>query len=247
MNSSARVSDSARTHGRAIAADRAQLAARLAARAVDRPQAGAEHPAGARRAARCSACRLASEQIARSSRRLGRATRQGDGRDRVRDRGRRAAVRRRGLTWLACCSCRAKIRIRLDNPCHGNLPRICLKLLVSTGRSQPHLAGAAGRWTSSAGSPRPAGCRRSRRQLGASERTIRRDLADLRSAGFEIESAGDRGRAGARLVERTYSEHRDHAARALHAAGDREPCSTCCAARRCGRTCRACSASSSSG
>jgi predicted DNA-binding transcriptional regulator YafY len=42
-------------------------------------------------------------------------------------------------------------------------------------------------------------------QLRASERTIRRDLADLRSAGFEIESVAIGGRAGARLVERTYS------------------------------------------
>lgn len=41
--------------------------------------------------------------------------------------------------------------------------------------------------------------------LGASERTIRRDLADLRSAGFEIESLAIDGRAAARLVERTYS------------------------------------------
>jgi proteasome accessory factor B len=43
------------------------------------------------------------------------------------------------------------------------------------------------------------------RQLDASERTIRRDLADLRSAGFEIEHVSIDGRAGARLVERTYS------------------------------------------
>jgi predicted DNA-binding transcriptional regulator YafY len=42
-------------------------------------------------------------------------------------------------------------------------------------------------------------------QLGASERTIRRDLADLRSAGFEIESLTIAGRAAARLVEKTYS------------------------------------------
>jgi predicted DNA-binding transcriptional regulator YafY len=42
-------------------------------------------------------------------------------------------------------------------------------------------------------------------QLGASERTIRRDLADLRSAGFEIESLTLGGRAAARLVEKTYS------------------------------------------
>jgi predicted DNA-binding transcriptional regulator YafY len=43
------------------------------------------------------------------------------------------------------------------------------------------------------------------RQLGASERTIRRDLSDLRSAGFEIENVDLGGRAGARLIERTYS------------------------------------------
>ncbi|MGN6109663.1 MAG: helix-turn-helix transcriptional regulator [Kofleriaceae bacterium] len=55
------------------------------------------------------------------------------------------------------------------------------------------------------------GFRRGRRlselaaQLGASERTIRRDLADLRTAGFEIESLAIEGRAAARLVERTYS------------------------------------------
>lgn len=42
-------------------------------------------------------------------------------------------------------------------------------------------------------------------QLGASERTIRRDLADLRSAGFEIEGLTLGGRAAARLVEKTYS------------------------------------------
>lgn len=41
--------------------------------------------------------------------------------------------------------------------------------------------------------------------LDASERTIRRDLGDLRSAGFEIESVTLEGRAGARLVEKTYS------------------------------------------
>ncbi|HEY0189680.1 MAG TPA: WYL domain-containing protein [Kofleriaceae bacterium] len=41
--------------------------------------------------------------------------------------------------------------------------------------------------------------------LDASERTIRRDLADLRTAGFEIESVTLEGRAGARLVEKTYS------------------------------------------
>lgn len=55
------------------------------------------------------------------------------------------------------------------------------------------------------------GFRRGRRlaeiakQLSASERTIRRDLADLRSAGFEIENVAIEGRAGARLVEKTYS------------------------------------------
>lgn len=55
------------------------------------------------------------------------------------------------------------------------------------------------------------GFRRGRRladiakQLDASERTIRRDLTDLRSAGFEIESVSIDGRAGARLAERTYS------------------------------------------
>ena len=43
------------------------------------------------------------------------------------------------------------------------------------------------------------------RQVDASERTVRRDLADLRSAGFEIESLAIGGRAAARLVERTYS------------------------------------------
>ena len=42
-------------------------------------------------------------------------------------------------------------------------------------------------------------------QLRASERTVRRDLADLRSAGFEIESVTIGGRAAARLVEHTYS------------------------------------------
>jgi predicted DNA-binding transcriptional regulator YafY len=42
-------------------------------------------------------------------------------------------------------------------------------------------------------------------QLGASERTIRRDVNDLRSAGFEIESLTIGGRAAARLVEKTYS------------------------------------------
>ena len=41
--------------------------------------------------------------------------------------------------------------------------------------------------------------------LRASERTIRRDVGDLRSAGFEIESVEIGGRAAARLVERTYS------------------------------------------
>jgi predicted DNA-binding transcriptional regulator YafY len=55
------------------------------------------------------------------------------------------------------------------------------------------------------------GFRRGRRlselakQVGASERTVRRDLADLRAAGFEIEAVALEGRAGARLVEKTYS------------------------------------------
>jgi predicted DNA-binding transcriptional regulator YafY len=43
------------------------------------------------------------------------------------------------------------------------------------------------------------------REVGASERTVRRDLADLRSVGFEIEAVLLEGRAGARLVEKTYS------------------------------------------
>ncbi|HEU0033831.1 MAG TPA: transcriptional regulator [Kofleriaceae bacterium] len=43
------------------------------------------------------------------------------------------------------------------------------------------------------------------KQVDASERTVRRDLADLRSAGFEIEAVVIGGRAAARLVEKTYS------------------------------------------
>jgi predicted DNA-binding transcriptional regulator YafY len=43
------------------------------------------------------------------------------------------------------------------------------------------------------------------REVGASERTVRRDLTDLRSVGFEIEAVLLEGRAGARLVEKTYS------------------------------------------
>jgi len=43
------------------------------------------------------------------------------------------------------------------------------------------------------------------RQLDASERTVRRDLADLRAIGFEIESLTIDRRAAARLVEKTYS------------------------------------------
>ncbi len=43
------------------------------------------------------------------------------------------------------------------------------------------------------------------RQVDASERTVRRDLGDLRSAGFEIENVTIEGRAAARLVEKTYS------------------------------------------
>ena len=43
------------------------------------------------------------------------------------------------------------------------------------------------------------------RLVDASERTVRRDLADLRAIGFEIESVLLAGRAGARLVEKTYS------------------------------------------
>lgn len=55
------------------------------------------------------------------------------------------------------------------------------------------------------------GFRRGRRlsevaaELRVSERTVRRDLADLRAAGFEIEAVSIGGRAGARLVERSYS------------------------------------------
>jgi predicted DNA-binding transcriptional regulator YafY len=41
--------------------------------------------------------------------------------------------------------------------------------------------------------------------VDASERTVRRDLADLRATGFEIESVTIGGRAAARLVEKTYS------------------------------------------
>jgi proteasome accessory factor B len=43
------------------------------------------------------------------------------------------------------------------------------------------------------------------RQLDVSERTVRRDLGDLRAAGFEIESLTIAGRAAARLVDKTYS------------------------------------------
>jgi predicted DNA-binding transcriptional regulator YafY len=43
------------------------------------------------------------------------------------------------------------------------------------------------------------------RVLGVSERTVRRDLEDLRAAGFEIESTLIDTRAAARLVEKTYS------------------------------------------
>jgi predicted DNA-binding transcriptional regulator YafY len=55
------------------------------------------------------------------------------------------------------------------------------------------------------------GFRRGRRlseiasELRVSERTVRRDLTDLRAAGFEIESIVIAGRAGARLVEKSYS------------------------------------------
>ena len=59
--------------------------------------------------------------------------------------------------------------------------------------------------TSCAGFGAAAGCREIAAALGASERTVRRDLGDLRSAGFEIESLAIDGRAAARLVERTYS------------------------------------------
>jgi predicted DNA-binding transcriptional regulator YafY len=41
--------------------------------------------------------------------------------------------------------------------------------------------------------------------VDASERTVRRDLAELRAAGFEIEGFELGGRAAARLVEKTYS------------------------------------------
>jgi predicted DNA-binding transcriptional regulator YafY len=41
--------------------------------------------------------------------------------------------------------------------------------------------------------------------LRVSERTVRRDLSDLRAAGFEIESLAITGRAAARLVDKTYS------------------------------------------
>jgi len=43
------------------------------------------------------------------------------------------------------------------------------------------------------------------RAVDASERTVRRDLGDLRSTGFEIESVTIGGRAAARLVEKSYS------------------------------------------
>jgi predicted DNA-binding transcriptional regulator YafY len=43
------------------------------------------------------------------------------------------------------------------------------------------------------------------REAGASERTVRRDLADLRNVGYEIEAVLLEGRAGARLVEKTFS------------------------------------------
>jgi predicted DNA-binding transcriptional regulator YafY len=43
------------------------------------------------------------------------------------------------------------------------------------------------------------------RAVDASQRTVRRDLADLVAAGFEIERTRIEGRAAARLVEKTYS------------------------------------------
>jgi predicted DNA-binding transcriptional regulator YafY len=55
------------------------------------------------------------------------------------------------------------------------------------------------------------GFRRGRRlgeiaaELRVSERTVRRDLGDLRAAGFEIESVVIDGRAAARLVDKSYS------------------------------------------
>ncbi|MDQ3340626.1 MAG: transcriptional regulator [Myxococcota bacterium] len=55
------------------------------------------------------------------------------------------------------------------------------------------------------------GFRRGRRlseiaaELRVSERTVRRDLGDLRTAGFEIESVVIEGRAAARLVDKSYS------------------------------------------
>jgi len=55
------------------------------------------------------------------------------------------------------------------------------------------------------------GFRRGRRlseiaaELRVSERTVRRDLVDLRAAGFEIESVTIAGRAAARLVDKSYS------------------------------------------
>jgi predicted DNA-binding transcriptional regulator YafY len=43
------------------------------------------------------------------------------------------------------------------------------------------------------------------RELRVSERTVRRDLTDLRAAGFEIEAVTIGGRAAARLVDKSYS------------------------------------------
>ncbi len=94
-----------------------------------------------------------------------------------------------------------KIRIDSDNPCHamiGWIPVYRRGDLSHTSRTLRVL-------------DELRGFRRGRRlaeiasAVGVSERTVRRDLADLRAAGFEIEATTLDRRAAARLVDRSYS------------------------------------------
>lgn len=73
-------------------------------------------------------------------------------------------------------------------------------------------------------------------EVGASERTVRRDITELQDAGFDIEVAKRDGRSIAALAsERNYSPVSITSARGSRCSPS-AACSTCCAAPRCTTT-----------
>jgi len=98
------------------------------------------------------------------------------------------------------------VRTCPDNPCHDRKRAIALTNPVSYRRGDLSHTARCLRVLDEL-----RGFRRGRRlgdiagELRVSERTVRRDLADLRAAGFDIEALTLEGRAAARLVDKTYS------------------------------------------